>query len=126
MNIATVGLDLTNEVFQVHHEPESAGSSEMVLTAGAGVVLKARKLCSHLLKAPDRHFRRFRGVPHLYPDQSAARRVRFRPDLRRMLIRYIRHYNQLPWTVKSTSCWPIALHQYRISWDRPVVQWPRL
>ena len=24
------------------------------------------------------------------------------PDLRRMLMRYIRHYNQLPWTVKST------------------------
>jgi hypothetical protein len=24
------------------------------------------------------------------------------PDLRKMLIRYIRHYNQLPWTVKST------------------------
>jgi transposase len=24
------------------------------------------------------------------------------PDLRRMLIRYMRHYNQLPWSVKST------------------------
>ena len=56
-----------------------------------------------LLKAPDRHtsadFVAFLTDNLINQPRDVYASV---PDLRKMLIRYIRHYNQLPWGVKST------------------------
>jgi hypothetical protein len=82
-------------VFQVHHEPESAGSSLYVAFN--------TETDEILLKAPDRHtsadFVAFLTDILINQPRDVYASV---PDLRKMLIRYIRHYNQLPWSVKST------------------------